>query len=106
MANHGYIPHNGVATTSQFTQGTYDAFGMGVNLGSFLAVYGAVFDGDLTSRSIGGPPSASLLSSTAGLLGAPRVISGSHNKYEFDVSQPGLTCTNSKHILFRRGETL
>ena len=24
MANHGYIPHNGVATISQFIQGTYD----------------------------------------------------------------------------------
>ena len=24
MANHGYIPHNGVATITQFIQGTYD----------------------------------------------------------------------------------
>lgn len=24
MANHNYIPHNGVATISQFVQGTYD----------------------------------------------------------------------------------
>jgi hypothetical protein len=24
MANHGYIPHNGVATITQFVQGTYD----------------------------------------------------------------------------------
>ena len=24
MANHGYIPHNGVATISQFVQGTYE----------------------------------------------------------------------------------
>lgn len=28
MANHGYIPHNGVATITQFVQGTYDVFGM------------------------------------------------------------------------------
>ena len=28
MANHGYIPHNGVATITQFIQGTYDVFGM------------------------------------------------------------------------------
>jgi len=85
MANHNYIPHNGVATITQFTQGTYDVFGMGLDLGAFLAVYGAVFDGDLTSWSIGGPPSAGLLSSI-GLLGTPQGISGSHNKYEADVS--------------------
>lgn len=24
MANHGYIPHNGVATITEFVQGTYD----------------------------------------------------------------------------------
>lgn len=24
MANHNYIPHNGIATISQFIQGTYD----------------------------------------------------------------------------------
>jgi hypothetical protein len=59
---------------------------MGMDLGGFLAVYGAVFDGDLTSWSIGGPPSASPLSSTAELLGNPQIISSSHNKYESDVS--------------------
>lgn len=54
MANHGYIPHNGVATVTQFIQGTYDGkslcylidsyliliqitvFGMGVDLGASL----------------------------------------------------------------------
>lgn len=104
MANHGYIPHNGVATISQFIQGTYDGkehhpsctdtrsglmndivFGMGTDLATFLAVYGAIFDGDLTSWSIGGPPTSSLLSSI-GILGTPQGISGSHNKYEADVS--------------------
>lgn len=58
---------------------------MGIDLGTFLAVYGAIFDGDLTSWSIGGPPPASLLSAV-GLLGTPQGISGSHNKYESDVS--------------------
>lgn len=56
---------------------------MGVDLSTFLAIYGAVFDGDLTGWSIGGPDSAvSLL----GLLGTPQGISGSHNKYEGDAS--------------------
>ncbi|KAG0648672.1 Dothistromin biosynthesis peroxidase dotB [Hyphodiscus hymeniophilus] len=85
MANHGYIPHNGVATITQFIQGTYDVFGMGTDLATFLSVYGAVFDGDLTSWSIGGPPPSGLLGSL-GLLGKPQGISGSHNKYESDVS--------------------
>ena len=56
---------------------------MGVDLSTFLAVYGAVFDGDLTEWSIGGP---SGLVSLLGLLGEPQGISGSHNKYEGDVS--------------------
>lgn len=58
---------------------------MGVDLGAILSIYGAVFDGDLLSWSIGGPPSTGLLSS-AGLLGTPQGISGSHNKYEGDAS--------------------
>jgi hypothetical protein len=60
-------------------------FGMGTDLATFLAVYGAVMDGDLVSWSIGGPPTSSLLSSI-GLLGQPQGISGSHNKYESDAS--------------------
>jgi len=103
MANYGYILHNGVGTITDFITGTYDgksvfpqfrqknthtrtAFGMGLDLGSFLAVYGAVFDGDLTQWSVGGPPSSSLLSSTAGVLGTPRGLGGSHGGYESDVS--------------------
>ncbi|KAF7904775.1 hypothetical protein EAF00_002109 [Botryotinia globosa] len=85
MANHNYIPRNGVATISQFVQGTYDVFGMGADLGAFLSIYGAIFDGDLTSWSIGGPPSSGLLSSI-GLLGKPQGLIGAHNKYESDAS--------------------
>lgn len=58
---------------------------MGLDLAGLLAVYGAVMDGDLTSWSIGGPPQSSLLS-PVGLLGQPQGISGSHNRYESDVS--------------------
>lgn len=102
MANHGYIPRDGVATITQFIEGTYDgkndllehhvhstnlllAFGMGVDLSTILAIYGAVFDGDLVSWSIGGAPPGGLLENI-GLLGKPQGISGSHNKYEADVS--------------------
>lgn len=60
-------------------------FGMGVDLATFLAIYGAVFDGDLVSWSIGGPPPGGLLGDI-GLLGKPQGISKSHNKYESDAS--------------------
>lgn len=83
MANHGYIPHNGFATITQFIEGTGTVFGMGVDLAAFLSAYGAVIDGDLTSWSIGGPTTDL---PAIGLLSQPQGISGSHNKYESDVS--------------------
>lgn len=46
-ANHGYIPHSGVGTIGDFIDGTNRAFGMSLDLGTFLAVFGAVFDGNL-----------------------------------------------------------
>lgn len=58
---------------------------MATDLATFLAIYGSVFDGDLTSWSIGGAPPAGLLNSV-GLLGTPQGLIGSHNKYESDVS--------------------
>ncbi|KAK5118162.1 hypothetical protein LTR85_008142 [Meristemomyces frigidus] len=67
----------------QFIESTGKVFGMAVDMSSILAVYGAVFDGDLLEWSIGGPDS---LVSLLGLLGEPQGISGSHNKYEGDGS--------------------
>ncbi|KAH7329914.1 Chloroperoxidase [Rhexocercosporidium sp. MPI-PUGE-AT-0058] len=84
MANHGYIPHNGVATIQQFIDGTYAVFGMGRDLGGFLGLYGALIDGNLARWSIGGPTPA--VPNALGLLGTPTGISGSHNKYEADAS--------------------
>ncbi|KAJ5047226.1 uncharacterized protein L3040_003066 [Drepanopeziza brunnea f. sp. 'multigermtubi'] len=80
MANHGYIPHNGVATIQQFI----DVFGMGKDLGAFLSIYGSLADGDLTRWSIGGPTPN--VPNVLGLLGTPTGLSGSHNKYETDAS--------------------
>lgn len=72
MANHGYLPRNGRATILQFTQATQQVFGMGPDLAAFLAVYGAVVDGNLLSWSIGGKPHTG--------------IGGSHGNYESDSS--------------------
>ena len=83
MANHGYLPHNGIGTIQQFIDGTMAAFGMGPDLASFLAVYGAIFDGNLASYSIGGPTAGVTV---IGALDQPQGLSGSHNKYEGDVS--------------------
>ncbi|CZR55070.1 uncharacterized protein PAC_04956 [Phialocephala subalpina] len=87
-ANHGYIPHNGVGTLGNFVNGTNEAYGMALDLGGFLAVYGSVFDGNLLGYSIGGPTSNSQLplNNLLGLTGAPQGLSGSHNKYEADTS--------------------
>ncbi|KAF4555584.1 Dothistromin biosynthesis peroxidase dotB-like protein 2 [Elsinoe fawcettii] len=84
LANHNYLPHNGVGTITQFIEGTTKVFGMGVDLATFLSTYGAVVSGDGTKWSIGGPSGA--VPGLLGLLGQPQGISGSHNKYETDVS--------------------
>lgn len=57
---------------------------MGVDLSTFLAIYGSVFDGNLYSWSIGGPDDR--VSIPLNLLSEPQGISGSHNKYEGDAS--------------------
>lgn len=83
LANHNYLPHNGVGTMQQFIDSTTSVFGMGVDLATILAVYGAVIDGNGAVWSIGGPtPNVP----SVGLLGRPQGISGSHNKYEGDAS--------------------
>lgn len=94
LANHNFLPHNGFATVEQFVEQTNAVFGMGIDLGTFLATYGVVMDGNPLSLnpgwSIGGPPldpsEQNLLGNLVGLLGTPDGISNSHNKYETDAS--------------------
>ncbi|KAK7727153.1 hypothetical protein SLS57_003188 [Botryosphaeria dothidea] len=85
-ANHGYLPHNGLATAEQTIKGLGQAYGMSPDLALFLSVVAIALDGDLGSMqwSIGGPFKPSALS---GLLGGdPQGISFSHNNYEGDSS--------------------
>lgn len=56
FANHGFLPHNGYATVTQFIEATNSVVGMGVQLAAFLAVLGAGIDGDGISWSIHGTP--------------------------------------------------
>ncbi|CAE6424661.1 unnamed protein product [Rhizoctonia solani] len=90
LANHGYLPHNGVTPLTQAIEATNKVFGMGIDLGTVLSVYSrivnaAVYDGNpLTLQwSIGGSPGGLVLPP---LLSAPQGLSGSHNKYEGDAS--------------------
>lgn len=68
----GYLPHNGVATIAEFVDATNTVFGMATDLGTFLALFGAIVDGDLTGWSIDGGPHVG--------------IGGSHNNYDSDSS--------------------
>lgn len=72
LANHNYLPHNGYATIQQFIDATETGFGMAKDLGGFLALYGALVDGNLLGWSINGGPHIG--------------IGGSHNNYEADSS--------------------
>nr|ANZ54407.1 heme-thiolate peroxidase HTP3 [Leptoxyphium fumago] len=72
MANHNYLPHNGVASITDFFNGVIEVFGMAPDLALFLATYGAIVDGNLLSWSING--------------GEHVGIGGSHNNYETDSS--------------------
>lgn len=56
----------------QFIQATNDVLGLALDAAAFLALFGAVLDGDLVSWSIGGVPRDG--------------ISGSHGHYESDSS--------------------
>lgn len=63
---------------------------MAVDLGSFLAIYGTLFDGNALSLnpgySIGGPTVLDAILGSTSRLGTPTGLSGSHNNYEGDTS--------------------
>lgn len=86
LANHNYLPRNGVGSIQQFIEATNRVYGLGIDIGTILAVYGSVFVGDLTKWSIGGPSKDVKLPGVQGLLNEPKGLSFSHNKYEGDSS--------------------
>ncbi|KAJ5619102.1 hypothetical protein N7510_003086 [Penicillium lagena] len=92
MANHGYIPHNGVVSFAEVITAANEVYGMGIDLATVLAVMGTVWVGDPISLdpsfSIGGvsPTMSDLLDNLGGLLGTPQGLIGSHNFIESDGS--------------------
>lgn len=82
-ANHGYLPHNGIASLADTVDGLVSAFGFGADNSAILAAYSIAQTGDpLTLRwSIGGPlPRAPLLG------GNGKGLTFSHNRFEGDTS--------------------
>ncbi|KAM0811378.1 putative Aromatic peroxygenase [Seiridium cardinale] len=82
LANHGYLPRNGVADMATLVKATNDVYGLGLDIGGILAVIGTVFDGNPVSLnpgfSIGVPSQNSQnILGGLGLLGTPEGLGGS-----------------------------
>ncbi|KAJ6031580.1 hypothetical protein N7540_002312 [Penicillium herquei] len=92
LANHGYIPRNGVVSFANVIIAINEVYGMGVDLATVLAIMGTVWTGNPLSLdpsfSIGGRDTGvnNLLDNLGGLLGEPRGLDGSHNFIEADSS--------------------
>ncbi|KAI8628118.1 Chloroperoxidase [Xylariaceae sp. FL1651] len=107
LANHGYIPHNGVVGFLDLIDAVNTVFGMGIDLITVLAVVGTAFVGNPVSLnpgfSIGGETSKSsnILGNLLGLLGEPRGLDGSHNIIESDssVTRDDLYVTGNAHTM-------
>ncbi|EEH17553.2 hypothetical protein PABG_00116 [Paracoccidioides brasiliensis Pb03] len=107
LANHGYIPHNGVTTAAQVIFAINRVFGMGLDIATILGVLGTVWAGNPISLtpgfSIGGPTTQSenILHDLLGLVGTPQGLIGSHNLIESDSSntRDDLYATGNAHTL-------
>ncbi|KDN42879.1 hypothetical protein K437DRAFT_157159 [Tilletiaria anomala UBC 951] len=105
LANHNYLPRNGVTTVAQAIDAINRVFGVEVELSTALSVYAAVFNGNVldTTWSIGGPYTPTgIAGGVLDLAGGaePQGISA-HNVYEGDASivredyyQPGANNDN------------
>ncbi|KAF4973330.1 hypothetical protein FZEAL_9346 [Fusarium zealandicum] len=85
LANHNYLPRNGVATWSQYVNAVAKVWGMSQDLSAVLTTLGVVMGGNLVSVSQGGW-SKHITGTLGGLLGTPRGLSGTHNVFEVDGS--------------------
>ncbi|KAG5745807.1 hypothetical protein H9Q72_005743 [Fusarium xylarioides] len=85
LANHGYLPHNGVATFTQYVTAVGKVWGMAPDISAFLTTLGVVLGGNLVAVSQGGW-SKYMNNNLLGLFGTPRGLSGSHPFFEVDGS--------------------
>ncbi|KAF9768393.1 hypothetical protein IL306_014336 [Fusarium sp. DS 682] len=85
LANHGYLPHNGVATFTQYVTAVGKVWGMAPDMSALLTTLGVVLGGNLVAVSQGGW-SKYMNNNLLGLFGTPRGLSGSHPFFEVDGS--------------------
>ncbi|KAF7358140.1 hypothetical protein MVEN_00862100 [Mycena venus] len=87
MANHNYIPHNGMVTWEQVLNGSLKSFGAGPGFDAgaiSLATYGAnLLAPPDFPFSIGEKPPAGIL---GGILAPPSGLTNTHNQFEVDAS--------------------
>ncbi|KAI1427669.1 Chloroperoxidase [Xylaria sp. FL1777] len=92
LANHGYIPHDGVVSLLDAIEQANTVFGMSIDLVAILAVVATVYVGTPLSLnpgfSIGGifSKQENILGNLFGLLGKPTGLDGTHNTIESDSS--------------------
>ncbi|KAK4503777.1 hypothetical protein PRZ48_004692 [Zasmidium cellare] len=92
LANHGYIPRDGVVSLLGAVGAMVEVYNIGLELATILAVMGVVWTGNPISLnpsfSIGGNDTEvqNLLGNLLGLLGEPRGLDHSHNFIEADSS--------------------
>ncbi|KPM39200.1 hypothetical protein AK830_g7335 [Neonectria ditissima] len=85
LANHNYLPRNGVATWTQYVSAVAEVWGMAPDLSAVLTTLGVVIGGNLISVSQGGW-SKYMNNDVLGLLGTPRGLVGTHPLFEVDGS--------------------
>ncbi|KAJ7123264.1 Chloroperoxidase [Mycena crocata] len=92
LANHGYIPRNGVVPTLEAILVSFQVFGLGPDIGTLAGLLAAVYASSILDLpflpfSIGGPPPPDLLGGILGIIiGNPVGLSGTHNQFEHDAS--------------------
>ncbi|KAF7354112.1 Cloroperoxidase [Mycena venus] len=93
LANHNFIPHNGIVTLLASIQASLNVYGMALEAATFAGALGALYGGDLSDPtfpySIGNPPPVGLLGGILGglgLFGRPSGLSFTHNQFESDTS--------------------
>jgi len=87
LANHGYIPRNGVASFEQIIQGTGEGFNMEYTLASALTAFGILSRGNafVDLLSIGLP--TPLVPPLPGNIDGPQALGlATHGRFEGDVS--------------------
>lgn len=85
LANHNYLPRNGVATFTQYVTAVGKVWGMAPDIAALLTTLGVVLGGNIVSVSQGGW-SKYMTGTLGGLLGTPRGLDGCHPFFEVDGS--------------------